>query len=119
MHLALALAFALVTTALCGCGKARPDSDCETGTDCVLIPIEDKCSEAAQCFCGPERVAGNERDADEFNSRYEAAVCLPSPCCNGEALCQLREEILFCDDGRCGVVFGDETPPAGADIKQE
>lgn len=104
------------TLAMAACNRAPPSSSCESGDECVMIPIEDRCSENAQCFCGPNRVPGNISDLDDYTAWSESAACLENPCLNGQASCVARQEHLFCLDGRCGVAFDDDPIPDGADL---
>jgi hypothetical protein len=98
------------------CSRPLPSSACESGDECVMIPVEDRCSENAQCLCGPNRVPGNISEQDDYIKWSESAVCLDNLCLNGEADCGLREEHLFCLDGQCGVAFDEEPIPDGADL---
>jgi hypothetical protein len=81
-----------------------------------MIPVEDRCSENAQCFCGRNRVPGNISDQDEYVTWSESAVCFDSFCFNGQALCERRDERLFCLNGQCGGAFDDDPIPDGADL---
>ena len=97
-----------------GCTMPPPPSTCETGDDCAMVPVEDRCSENAQCGCGPNRVPASADVLEEYAEWSAAATCLPSLCLGGVALCRFREEHLFCLDATCGVAFDDDPLPEGA-----
>lgn len=106
----------VLVTLMPACEKPLPDTDCEVAADCALIVTGDPCGWSANCGCGPESMAGNRREQEEFQARYDQTVCLPELCFE-MALCAIRVPTLYCFEGECGVVYDDEAPPDGADVQ--